>query len=75
MCCKAYLDGAHLSWRFIKTNSLCHLLNDDLFRLAAFLVRLVEKGDLGAEDERLSIDGVARVDENTRTICEYLLSD
>ena len=70
MCCKAYLDGADFSWRSIETNSLCHLLNGDLFRLAAFLVRLIEKGDLGAGDECLSIDGVARMDEDARLMRE-----
>ena len=67
---KAYLDGAHLSHRFIKLSSLCHFLNDDLFGLAAFVVRLIEKGDLGAGDKCLSVDGVTRMDEDTRTRCE-----
>ena len=65
VCCKTYLDGTHLSWRFIKSNSLCHLLNNDLFRLTAFLVRFIEKGDLRANDEWLSINSIARVDEDT----------
>lgn len=73
-CYGAYLDCAYLSWSLVEQNSLCHLLDDNFFRLAAFLVSLIDEGDLGARDQCLLIGDVTRMDKYARALCQCLVS-
>lgn len=70
-CCEAYHDFAHFSRPFVPRNNFCHFLNSDLSCFPAFLIRLIDKGDLGARDRGLSIDGITRMDEDPRAACKF----
>lgn len=71
---EAYLDCAHLSWPFVQHNGLRYLFDSDLFGLATLLVGLIDEGDLGSGDQRLSIRDVTRVDKDTGEISKSSLS-